>query len=282
MFKKADDVRERSGKSAMRKKDVQNLKAALLLQMPRLSETQEALSALLSGGEVTQSKLVTKTIVYYVDNAPMVFDEQGRNRLFPTVLFLFLFPSCLRTYVIHGPVSRFVLKGADLMLPGLATLEGLDGILVDERVSIRIVGNPLPFAVAQSTSTWSSILESPRKGRACEVVHLFGDFLVPVSPQSIVRANVGFEKKGVVTSLPSFTDTVTSVFGDEDVDEGSDGGREDGDGDGDGDDEEFEEGGGDELSAEDTQDLATDKDKTASTLSDSALPAASPAALGAR
>jgi predicted ribosome-associated RNA-binding protein Tma20 len=54
----------------------------------------------------------------------LFYDLDGRNNIFPTLYFLWKFPTAINCFIIHEPVSEFVMKGADLMLPGLATLSG--------------------------------------------------------------------------------------------------------------------------------------------------------------
>lgn len=79
-------------------------------------------------------KLASRTLVYLhvPSKTPLFFDVDGRNKLFPTVYALWRvrqlsaeadaqsgsFSLCCPTLVVHPPVSKFVLNGADVMLPG--------------------------------------------------------------------------------------------------------------------------------------------------------------------
>lgn len=119
MFKKDKDLTERS-RSLLKNKEIRSLKAEILLQFPRLSEDQIS-EIIAKKSNLSQTKLASRTIVYSVDDVPFFFDKEGRNNLYPTVFTLWRFPEAMRTYVVHAPVSEFVLNGADLMLPGLAT-----------------------------------------------------------------------------------------------------------------------------------------------------------------
>ncbi|CAN0182358.1 unnamed protein product, partial [Hapterophycus canaliculatus] len=98
-------------------------------------------------------KLATRALVYFhvPSKTPLFFDSDGRNNLFPTVYALWrvrqIVPTseagtsapapmsagggggdggtgeggrgcCCPPLVVHPPVSKFVLNGADVMLPG--------------------------------------------------------------------------------------------------------------------------------------------------------------------
>ena len=139
--------------------------------------------------------------------------------------------------LIHSQVSRFVLNGADLMLPGVAVLDNLLGLEVGDVCAgtcralpctispimahfatttralkpllktsrlkmldvvgiehvrvflairtypplpppvVRVLGNPLPFAVGRSLCSWEGIQVNNRRGRALEIVLCFNDHL---------------------------------------------------------------------------------------------------------
>ena len=64
-------------------------------------------------------KLHNKTLMYAVDSIILFFQLDNDKKLYPTLSFLWHFPNILKTFVIYSPVSEYVLKGADLMLPGL-------------------------------------------------------------------------------------------------------------------------------------------------------------------
>lgn len=101
-----------------------------------LSVTQHGLNQ--DGIEVV--KLATRALVYFhvPSKTPMFFDSDGRNNLFPTVYAMWRLQAnataasgatvepadagaggaCCPPLVVHPPVSKFVLNGADIMLPG--------------------------------------------------------------------------------------------------------------------------------------------------------------------
>ena len=153
MFKKQQDV-QRARKTLLRKKDIQKLKMELMSQLPRV--TEEMANTLLGNKAtvVEQIKLASRSILYLVDGVPYFLDEKGEIKIVPTLQFLWKFPTSLRTFIIHSQSSKFLLNGADLMLPGLAVLDDIESINLEEVVCVRIMDNPLPFAVGRSECTW--------------------------------------------------------------------------------------------------------------------------------
>jgi predicted RNA-binding protein (TIGR00451 family) len=177
MFKKDRDLAERS-RSLLKNKETKKLKELFLTKFPRLSETE--LDALIGKEQFTRIYLATKTTIYAIGDVPYFIDIEGRNNIIPTVQCLWRLPKLLRSFVIHAPVSEFVMNGADLMLPGLANVDDLEGVMRDEKMSIRVVGNPLPFAVGVSNCSWEGILANGRKGKALCVTSVYGDCLCPL------------------------------------------------------------------------------------------------------
>lgn len=111
------------------------------------------------------------------------------SKLFPTIAFLSHFPDCMKTFIIYSPVSEYLMKGADLMMPGLCCSKlldktnRLDELAIGEPVCIKVVGNPLPFAVGVSLINRTTLASmrnddgSIKKGKAVEVLHLYGDLI---------------------------------------------------------------------------------------------------------
>ena len=212
MFKKDRDLAERS-RSLLKNKETKKLKEVFLTKFPRLKEAE--LDALIGKEQFTRIYLATKTIVYSVGDVPYFIDVEGRNNIVPTVQLLWRLPHILRTFVIHAPVSEFVMNGADLMLPGLASVDGLEGVMRDEKMSIRVVGNPLPFAVGISNCSWEGILTNGRKGKALCVTSVYGDCLCPLkaAPKS------GFGGSSIY-ALEGYQEVTENSDDDDDEEEG--------------------------------------------------------------
>ena len=122
MFKKDRDMMERS-RCLMKNKEIKKIRSDILSQMSRLEEN-DVTEMIPNKCQLEAVKLASKTVLYYVDGVPLLFDEFGRNNLTPTIYFLWKYPNALTSLTIHSPVSEFILKGADLMLPGLAHTNG--------------------------------------------------------------------------------------------------------------------------------------------------------------
>ena len=94
-------------------------------------------------------------------------------------------PRMLPSMILLSPVSHFVLKGADLMLPGVcrpltiaaARAAGVDSIKCGDLWAIRVAGNALPFAVGRAVTRVPSLELLGDKGRVLELIHYLGDSL---------------------------------------------------------------------------------------------------------
>ena len=167
MFAKSKDLEVRS-RALLSKKDVRSLKEGMCKQYPALKDEpylSEFNAYIPDKAQLTEVKLVNRTLLYLMGQKIVIFDHQGRQQLFPTVYTLWRFPKIMTQFIIHAPVSKFVLNGADLMLPGLATTQGLDRLRVGERVCARVRGNPMPFAVGESKASYEGILMNNCKGK---------------------------------------------------------------------------------------------------------------------
>ena len=244
MFRKNSDINER-GRQTLRGKETRKLISDILKQLPRIKE--EELSLLFTNkSTVIQLKLQQRIIIYIIDNIPLFYSIDNKqsnsnsnssnssnnsNDIYPTVFTLWKLPHALRCFIIHAPVSKFILKGAALMLPGLANTNDIDGIILDEKVCVRVKGNPLPFAIGNSLTSWAAILQNRCRGKAMTVDHCFGDFLYLLA--SHVIPNSGYTLD-CIYALEGYMED--GVDDDDDDDDGNEEG-EDGDDGNDGNDE---------------------------------------------
>ncbi|PHJ22246.1 translation initiation factor sui1 protein, partial [Cystoisospora suis] len=140
-------------------------------------------------------------VVYISRSEPIFFEVNGL--LSPSVYALWRVPEILPSFVIHSPVSSFILRGADLMLPGIllpltirceekfgAKTNRSDTrgpalpIELQELWSIRVVGNRYPFAVGRSVVSAGSLHHLGGKGKAVEILHHFADGLWQIGPET--------------------------------------------------------------------------------------------------
>lgn len=194
--------------SALGNKDKKKLRELLLRSFPLLTEDELELllpakepavvarmnlpqASQSAGGPQQPSALpplmsassANKCSLYFVDDTPVVAEVNGL--LFPTVHGLWRAPKMLPCLLILSPVSCFVLKGADLMLPGVcrpltaaaAAAAGVGSVVPGQLWAIRVAGNALPFAVGRAVTRAPSVNLLGDKGRALELIHHFGDAL---------------------------------------------------------------------------------------------------------
>lgn len=178
MFKKERDLTERS-KTLLKNNEVKSFKADLLKHCSGI--TEDDLNAVIPNkANVTLTKLANKTLLYSMDNIVLAFDVGGRSNLYPSLAFLWRFPDALPAFTVHSPVSEFVLRGADLMVPGLAMLQGLDGVQAGGKVAVKVKNDPLPFAVGEAAVSFETLAaQGQRKGKAMNVLHVYGDLITP-------------------------------------------------------------------------------------------------------
>ncbi|CDJ48999.1 hypothetical protein, conserved [Eimeria brunetti] len=140
------------------------------------------------------STSANKCTLFSVGDIPYLAEVNGV--LFPTVHGLWRCPHMLPCMILLSPVSRFVLKGADLMLPGVcrpltaaaAAAAGVQAVACGALWAVRVAGTPLPFAVGRAAAGAPSVALLGDKGRALELIHHLGDSLwkhgkhVPLPP----------------------------------------------------------------------------------------------------
>lgn len=182
------------GQNLLSKKDLKALKTEALEAFPGLDE--QTLDDLLPEGQVKVVKLDTRTLLYASGDAPPAFfDVEGRGELFPTLHTLWQYPNMMLELTIHGPVSKFVLNGADLMLPGVLVpangVAGFGTVTKGQRRCIKIDGNSYPIAVGRMLVNQSQM--EKLKGKGLEVLHVFKDTLWEYSGKA--QPNLGFTKK---------------------------------------------------------------------------------------
>lgn len=107
-------------------------------------------------------------------------------------------PELLPKIVVHAPVSEFVLRGADVMLPGVVftSQEELDELRKGELRCVYARGNPSPFAVGELLVDLAEIERTGKKGRALRLLHYVGDELWRMGPRTV--PNQGFLGNRVV------------------------------------------------------------------------------------
>lgn len=192
MFKKPFTVQ---AQNLLSKKDAKALKSQIASEYPALDP--EDIEELLPEGQVKLLKLDTRGLLY-VTELPVFFDPEGRGEIFPTLHTLWLYPNFMPELTIHDGVSKFVLNGADLMLPGVVVpangVAGFGTVAKNQKRCIKVEGNPYPIAVGKMLVNQSQM--EKMKGKGLEPCHIFKDALWQYSfPSGKGVPNAGFAEK---------------------------------------------------------------------------------------
>ncbi|CAM9378933.1 unnamed protein product [Ectocarpus sp. 6 AP-2014] len=230
MFRKKQDVAERS-RSLLKNSAAKKIKAEIVSALPLL--TKEIIDELMPNKDgIEVVKLATRALVYFhvPTKTPLFFDSDGRNNLFPTVYALWRVGQlasttpgaaaaaagggaaataagneagrCCPPLVVHPPVSKFLLNGADVMLPAGVVVRDLASVdyVMGERRCVMSSGNPEPYAVGEMIKDREGVVHGGMTGKGLKVVHCYLDFLWQMGPQTL--PNEGFRPDGVYR-LPS-------------------------------------------------------------------------------
>jgi predicted RNA-binding protein (TIGR00451 family) len=177
MFGRPDDAVIAS-RSLLRGKEAKALRAALAFcfALPDVG----ALSSLLPDG-VDSLKLARKTRAFCAErgDAPIFVDLDSKApspyRLLPTLpgaLWAPATPIVLPALTVSSPVSSFLIRGADLMLPGV--LPPLPCFKKGDLLAVRVRGNPAPFAVGEACVSSEEAAAGGMRGRALKLLHHYG------------------------------------------------------------------------------------------------------------
>lgn len=138
-----------------------------------------ALDALLpdkAGIEV--SKFAGKFLGYGTPGGPIIFINHdpksgAPHRLMPTLSCMWTSRQALPVIHIHAGVSNFILRGADLMLPGVAC--ELPPFREGDFVAVCVSGNPAAIAVGETLLSSEAAVACGMKGRCVRIHTSFGD-----------------------------------------------------------------------------------------------------------
>jgi len=191
MYKKQFSVQTQN---LLSKKDLKGLKTQLVEQFPGLEEKD--VDHLLPEGQVKVLKLDNRCLLYAEgDKAPVFFDAEGRGDVYPTMMALWQYPYMMPELTIHPPVSKFVLNGADLMLPGVLVpangVAGFGAVSKGQKRCIKIEGNPYPIAIGKMLVNQTQM--EKLKGKGLEVLHVYKDALWAYAGKAV--PNAGFVEK---------------------------------------------------------------------------------------
>ncbi|CAD7700468.1 unnamed protein product [Ostreobium quekettii] len=177
--------------------DRKKLRRSLQKRFPDLSDDdlEAFMPAKASEAEVAKMSSPSRGLVYLLDGAPVAFDPSGRGDAVPTLFALWKLPGlCPAVTLKHWQVSKFVLDGADLMLPGVEVPAGGFSRQFAEGGLVAVVapGNPAVLAIGVAAmNSREAASRAGGKGRLVEILHSFGDLLWASHPEQPVP-NPGF------------------------------------------------------------------------------------------
>ncbi|GLD92748.1 hypothetical protein PINS_up001327 [Pythium insidiosum] len=193
-----------SGNSLLKNKDVKKLRKDLAtatgedaLDRPELLSTKATLKRV-------SFQAPSRTVVFVNDDTrePLAFDlsggRGGSDALGVSLYALWREPALLPRLVVHAPVSQFVLRGADVMLPGVVftSQQEIESLRVGEWRAVYARGNPHAFAVGELLVDAAELAKHGKQGRALRLVHVYGDELWRMGPQT--APNEGFPPPATV------------------------------------------------------------------------------------
>jgi translation initiation factor 2D len=194
-----------SGEHAVSGADRKKLRRALAAAFSADDATLDALLPPKADLRVAKLSPPSRASLYTQDGAPWLLDRSGRGDWLPALPALWAAPALLpRLTLRDAEVSRFLLGGADLMLPGVA-LSGSDlGTLRQgDLAAVFAPGNPAALAVGVVALSGAEAAARGGKGRLMEVAHVFGDCLWALTPPAAATPNAGFTRQAVAP-LPGY------------------------------------------------------------------------------
>ncbi|KAL3868819.1 hypothetical protein ACJMK2_041578 [Sinanodonta woodiana] len=180
MFKKPFQVKTQT---LMKGSDRRRLKADIGKLFPQL--TSECLSEMIPNKEeMTVTKIFThagdSAFIYSVQKKPLFFEVE--KIIYPTVYLLWKYTDLLPLIFTWPPVFSKLVKGADLMLPGVVvrgqlTPNTFSHLQKGDLCAISLLGNKAPVAVGKMLMSGSDMFDSGMKGKGVQCVHILGDEL---------------------------------------------------------------------------------------------------------
>ena len=187
--------------------DEKKLRKQIVAAFPCATE-EDAMELVPKKSELSLQKLAapSRTQIYVGDGQPVFYDASGKGDLFPTVFALWRAPGILGepVSVLGAPVTKFIVQGADLMLPGVGRVPPIDfgrGRLF----AVVVPGNPAPIAIGEAEMSSAEVRDAGGaggKGRFLRILTSYRDALWDYAASHASRPplvpNEGFLEKGVV------------------------------------------------------------------------------------
>ncbi|RHY30384.1 hypothetical protein DYB32_004342 [Aphanomyces invadans] len=178
-----------TGNTRLKGKDVKKVRLDLLKSCGIESDANFPWT-LLAKADIVKIKLAapSRTVLFTdVDANVLAFDIHGKGEVVPSVYLLWHEPALrmlLPQLVVHSPVSHYLLRGADPMLPGvLQHSHSADHpFLKGELRAVYVHGNPMPFAIGDMLVDADTLAVQGWKGKAMRLLHVVFDELTRMAP----------------------------------------------------------------------------------------------------
>jgi PUA domain protein len=169
-----DDI---SAMTQARSSIARNIRKAILDQYPMLESTIDELFP----KKAPMYLIKTPNVSFVCDDSNAYFLILRDNIYAPTLKFLHMYPNILPKVQVDRGAIKFVLKGADIMAPGLTSKGGHTGdpninLPVDTVVAIQAEGKQHSIAIGVLKLSTSDI-RTINKGTAIESITFLGDRL---------------------------------------------------------------------------------------------------------
>jgi PUA domain protein len=147
------------------------LKQQALRFMPRFSEIEAELFPRRT--LVTVYHLEDHVELYTVEKRPVLV-ELGTREVIPHLQIAIERPGLLRSVYVDDGAVRALIRGAELMAPGIKNIpEPFDS---DAVIEVRVLGSTVPFAIG-ITELAAAEIRPATKGTAIRIVHILKDGL---------------------------------------------------------------------------------------------------------
>ena len=181
--------------------------------------------------ELVKSPAPSRVQIYLSDGAPVVIDHSGKGDYELTYFALWRAPGALGEPVVlrHCAVTRYLVRGADLMLPGVGRVPSTAVPFgVGKLFAVTVPGNPTPLAVGETCVGSAEFGEKGSSGKFLRIRSCYRDALWAMAAAHPARPpllpNEGFLEKGVVGAEESEHDAGLALDEDEEDEKNADDG----------------------------------------------------------
>ncbi|BAM79873.1 similar to PUA domain containing RNA binding protein MCT-1 [Cyanidioschyzon merolae strain 10D] len=174
MFKKFDADEQVSGQAQLKSSATRALRTAVCTQMPRFEPYVD--DVVPKKARIFQVRLHNHYQLLCDEAGRVLFLQDRDGRLYPTLRLLHAYPFMLPWVQVDRGAIRHVLRGANVMCPGLTSPGGYvpPELAADQVVAVMAEGKARALAVGRMLLSVAQVLQQ-NQGVAIENVHVLGD-----------------------------------------------------------------------------------------------------------